>query len=120
MLIAPQFDPFGGRPTQIDIPSVATLKKMMGNLTRPELVRRGGLNVGIKQSDCYPQVKSDGSGVEIDTPAADCTSNQVCFHGIPIITIAAYIMLSVAFALLLPVLPLRFLFRLKFCIPLRS
>jgi hypothetical protein len=115
MLVAPHFDPFGGRPVQIDIPSVATITKMIGTLTPPQLAARGALNVGMKKADCMPDISVSGSGgVTVKVPPPGCTPNEICFFGFPLITIAAYLMLSIALVLLFP---LSFLLKLKFCLP---
>jgi hypothetical protein len=114
MLVAPHFDMFGGRPVQIDIPSRAAIGRMIGALTSEQLAVRGALGVGMKGRDCQPKVKVSGGSVEVTMPDDDCVPDQICFFGIPLITIAAYLMFSIALVLLFP---LKFLINLKFCLP---
>jgi hypothetical protein len=142
MLIAPVFDPFGGRPTQVELPSLAGIKKMLGNLTAAQLAQRGGLGLGIAHSDCYPAIKMDGvdplaseDGSDLGSKSmgkmsigasADCKQGggapevpQVCFWPTFVLTILAYLMINIALAIMLIFnWSFSFFLKIKFCIGL--
>lgn len=114
MLVAPHFDPFGGRPVQIEIPSREAIGRLIGTLTAGDLAARGALGVGMKGRDCQPKIDASGGSVSVTMPDPSCVPDQICFFGIPLITIAAYLMFSIALVLLFP---FTLLLRLKFCLP---
>lgn len=114
IVIAPHFDPFGGRPVQIEIPSLKALGKMLGGLSAAQLARRGGTPVAFRQPGQQPMVGGDPPKVIGNMPL-----NLICSFGIPLITICAYLMLSIALILLFPLkFTFSFLFSLKFCVPI--
>lgn len=105
VVIAPQFDPFGGRPTRIEIPSIRDLAKLVPAGT--DLQEAGALSFSI------------GSGLSVtgkDGAVSDIKegSPDLCFFGIPLITICAYVMFSLALVIVLPFLSFLLLF--KFCL----
>ena len=108
-VIAPHYDPFGGRPTQIDLPSLTGIAKMIGGLSPAQIAQRGGNGFGVKHEggNVAPIDKTPKMGLSI--------GGGICFFGIPLFTITAYLMFSIALVLLLPVLAI--LLALKFCIP---
>jgi hypothetical protein len=113
-VIAPHFDPFGGRPVQIEIPSLSGLKKMIGGLSAAQVAKRGGTPVAIRQPGEQPMIGGDPPKV-----TGHMALNMICSFGIPLITICAYLMLSIALILLFPLkIAFSFLFSLKFCIPI--
>jgi hypothetical protein len=117
-VIAPHYDPFGGRPTQIDIPSPKEIAAMIGSLTPKEIARRGGLGTAMKNKGCPPQVDVSGGSVNVTIPD-DCGGiGEICFFGIPLITIAAYIMFSIALVIIIALFPLSIFLKLKFCLPI--
>jgi hypothetical protein len=144
VVMAPFYDPFGGRPTQIDLPSLNTIKKMLGGLAGAQLAARGGLPLGVGHKDCYPTMKSKGSdgnfydpsqvpdGVTLSSDltdmklddAPDCPSNpslplQLCFWPIFILTILAYLMINIGLVILIVFnFSFAILIKLKFCIGL--
>lgn len=104
-VIAPQFDPFGGRPTRIEVPSIKELAQMIPAGT--DVQKAGGLSFSIGSG---MKVDGDKNGVKsIVEPSFD-----LCFFGIPLITIAAYVMFSLALLIVLPIFS--FLLLLKFCL----
>jgi hypothetical protein len=107
-VIAPHYDPFGGRPTQIEIPSLNGIAQMIGPMSNEEVAARGGLNVGLKRSGCTVTA-SDPTNLQIKC------GGGICFFGIPLFTICAYLMFGIALILLFPVVS--FLLALKLCIP---
>jgi hypothetical protein len=114
IVIAPHFDPFGGRPVQIEIPSLSGLKKMIGGLSAAQVAKRGGTPVAIRQPGEQPMIGGDPPEV-----TGHMALNMICSFGIPLITICAYLMLSIALILLFPLkIAFSFLFSLKFCIPI--
>ncbi len=142
MLITPAFDPFGGRPTRVELPSLAGIKKMLGTLTAAQLAQRGGLGLGIAHSDCYPAIKVDGvdplsceDGSELGSKdmgkmsigaSADCQQGggapevpQICFWPTFVLTILAYLMINIALAIMLIFnWSFSFFLKIKFCIGL--
>ncbi|HZJ66357.1 MAG TPA: hypothetical protein VFD36_22780, partial [Kofleriaceae bacterium] len=114
IVVAPHFDPFGGRPVQIEIPSLKALGKMIGDLSAAQLARRGGTPVAFRQPGEQPIIGGDPPAV-----TGHMSLNFICSFGIPLITICAYLMLSIALILLFPLkIAFSFLFSLKFCIPI--
>lgn len=114
IVVAPHHDPFGGRPVQIEIPSLAALGKMIGGLSAAQLARRGGTPVAFRQPGQQPTIDGDPPKV-----TGHMSLNFICSFGIPLITICAYLMLSIALILLFPLkIVFSFLFSLKFCIPI--
>jgi hypothetical protein len=114
IVIAPHFDPFGGRPVQIEIPSLSGLKKMLGDLSAAQVAKRGGTPVAMRQPGEQPIIGGDPPEV-----SGHMALNMICSFGIPLITICAYLMLSIALILLFPLkIAFSFLFSLKFCIPI--
>lgn len=112
MLVAPHFDPFAGRPTQIEMPSPKQLAKLIGNLSAKQIAQRGGNQFGVRRAGC-----------DFPKPAKDLTAavnlgcvNEICFFGLPIFTICAYFFLSIALIILFPVLAI--FLALQFCIPI--
>lgn len=116
-LIAPHFDPFGGRPTQIEIPSPAAIKKMLGPLLAPDqIARRGGLNVAMKNNGAPPTAHANP--VSVDPPNPSDPAGEICFLGFPLITLCAYLMFSIALVIVLAIFPFAIFLRLKFCLPI--
>lgn len=114
IVVAPQFDPFGGRPVQIEIPSLKALGKMIGALNAAQLAKRGGTPVAFRQPGEQPTIGDDPPKV-----TGHMSLNFICSFGLPLITICAYLMLSIALILLFPLkIAFSFLFSLKFCIPI--
>jgi hypothetical protein len=114
IVVAPHFDPFGGRPVQIEIPSLKALGKMIGDLSAAQLAKRGGTPVAFRQPGEQPIIGGDPPAV-----TGHMSLNFICSFGIPLITICAYLMLSIALILLFPLkIAFSFLFSLKFCIPI--
>jgi hypothetical protein len=131
MLIAPFYDPFGGRPTEMEVPSYEALKSLIAKatlgqpketapvLSASELAQRGGLGFAIKASGTRPEVSSTGpgiAGIQVDLNAQPGT--QTCFQGIPLLMICAYLMLSIAKLILFPIVLI--LSALEFCFPPRG
>lgn len=114
VVVAPQYDPFGGRPVQIEIPSLTALKNMIGDLNAAQLAKRGGTPVAFRQPGEQPMIGGDPPEV-----TGHMTVNFICSFGLPLITICAYLMLNIALILLFPLkIAFSFLFSLKFCIPI--
>lgn len=112
MLVANHFDPFAGRPTQIEIPSPRALGQMLGTLSAQQIAQRGGNQFGVRRAGCdFPVLGSD----PMKPPGKACF-NEICFFGLPIFTICAYFFLSIALFLLFPVLAI--FLALQFCIPI--
>lgn len=104
-VIAPQFDPFGGRPTRVEVPSISELAQMIPAGT--DVQAAGGLGFSI----------GSGLGVSASNTGVSNVSDKVfdlCFFGIPLITICAYLMFSFALAIIIPIFS--FLLLLKFCL----
>jgi len=114
-LIAPHFDPFGGRPTQIDIPSPAEIAKMLQNLKPNQIAKRGGVNTSLKNRGS-PLKVDVGTGVSVTVDAG--APREICFLGFPLITIVAYIMFAIGLAILILIFPLQIFLSLKFCLPI--
>jgi hypothetical protein len=117
MLMAPFFDPFGGRPTQIDFPSIEDLKSLLGklaqgdNVARQALAKRGGFPLALKTAGTMPTVDTS----DVPGGAKGIEFFEICFFALPLITICARIMISIAMALLFA---FQFLLKLKFCLPI--
>ena len=122
VLIAPSWDPFGGRPTQVDLPSIKALKKLIGGLSAAQLSARGGLPLGIasKQRDpCYPTLGSDMMPKDGDDCPSPGTPIQLCFWPIFVLTIVANLMINIAIAIMIIFnFAFSFFLKLKFCIGL--
>jgi hypothetical protein len=114
-LIAPHFDPFGGRPTQIEVPSPKQIEKMLQGLKPNQIAKRGGIGTGMKNNGCAPVIDTS-SGVSVTIPTT-CVK-EICFLGIPLITICAYIMFSIALVIVIALFPLQIFLSLKFCLPI--
>lgn len=144
VLMAAFYDPFGGRPTQIDLPSLSTIKRMLGGMTAAQLSARGGLPLGVSHKDCYPTVSARAGNVDYtdlstlpdgttlnpdmstmklahppDCPGDTSVSTQLCFWPIFVLTIVAYLMISIGLVILI-IFNFSFVFflKLKFCIGL--
>lgn len=115
MFIAPVFDPFGGRPTQVDLPSLRAITNMVGGLTSAQLAQRGGLGLGVSSPDPLPTVDEDMK--IIDDPKMK--EPQLCFWPIFVLTFLAYLMINIALAIIIIFqVTFAFFLKLKFCIGL--
>lgn len=124
-LVAPHFDPFGGRPTNIEVPTLKGLKKMLNGITSPAQFAQRAPGVGLKYNDCPPQPDGSKNFVSMVVPGdgKTCPSPngaEICFQGIPLFTIAAYLMFAIALVILFLIAPLfvSILLLMKFCIPI--
>lgn len=112
MLVASHFDPFAGRPTQVEIPSPRALAQMLGTLSAQQIAQRGGNQFGVRRAGCgFPLPVKDLTSA----PGTACF-NEICFFGLPVFTICAYFFLSIALLILFPVLAI--FLALQFCIPI--
>jgi hypothetical protein len=112
MLVASHFDPFAGRPTQIEIPSPRGLATMLKGLSARQIAQRGGNQFGVRRAGCdFPGPVNDLKS----KPVMACFS-EICFFGLPVFTICAYFFLSIALLILFPVLAI--FLALQFCIPI--
>jgi hypothetical protein len=109
-VIAPQFDPFGGRPTRIEVPSIRALAQLIPVGADPHAA--GALNFSINSGLNVPKAAAFGDLTIEERP--DAGGLNPCFFGIPLITICAYFMFMLALFIVLPVLS--FLLVLKFCL----
>jgi hypothetical protein len=122
VVMAPFYDPFGGRPTRVELPSIDAIKRLLGGMTAAQLSARGGLPLGIaskQRSPCYPTLGDDMMPKEGNDCPKPGTPIQLCFWPIFVLTIVANLMINIAIAIMIIFdVSFSFFLTLKFCIGL--